>query len=77
MKPRSETAPATAVETIGDSTTATGHVGTPVIDRHQPQAVRRRRSAALPTSCFTRLSLMARRRSSVGARRDSGKGAEG
>merc|ERR1719498_139728 len=74
MQSCSELAAAPVVEVTCDGTTVAGHVGTPVIDRHQAQAVRRRRSAALPTSCFTRLSLMARRRSSIGARRDSGKG---
>jgi hypothetical protein len=44
------------------------HVGTPVIDRKQRQAILRRRSAVLPVYCFNRLSLVARR-SSVGPRR--------
>jgi hypothetical protein len=37
--------------------------GTPVIDRSQPQAILRRRSAALPMKFFSRLSLMSRRQS--------------
>jgi hypothetical protein len=41
------------------------YCGSPVIDRRQRQAVIRRRSAALPSSSFARLSLMARRSSMV------------
>jgi hypothetical protein len=47
--------------------------GTPVIDRRQHQAILRRRSAALPTSCYRRLSSMARRSSMLARRVEADK----